>query len=124
MNHIGLNLDDKRAGSNESFTLVTRIQRTWTFVRHIKKGRENRKLFRQLRGKLMVVGLYVPFMHDNDNTKPFFKHVKNLRGNENGIHSVEISPGVLLQDSKKIADSLNNYLNSVFSVSAALPTFY
>jgi hypothetical protein len=83
----------------------------------------NKKLFRKLKSRYFENKLYDP-LKDGD-TKPFYRHIKNLRGGDNTIHSIETSPGVLSQDKLTMANTLNNYFHSVFSnAGSSLPLIH
>jgi hypothetical protein len=79
----------------------------------------NKKAFRTMKRRYLTDKLFAPF--EEGNTKPFFQYVKNLKGNNNAIHSIETRPGHLTQDKMEMASVLNSFFQSVFSQSSDMP---
>ena len=81
--------------------------------------RSNKNMFKALKKSYMTNRLYKPLSCGN--SKPFYRYVKDLKGNSNQIMSMEKANGALTQDSVDIANTLNNFFNSVFTKSSPLP---
>ena len=79
----------------------------------------NKKLFRKLKQEYHMKTMYAPFL--NGNTRPFFKHVKNLRGSTNTINSIKTLDGSKSDARDTIASTLNDYFHSVFSRKSEMP---
>ena len=73
--------------------------------------KENKKKFRQLESDYLYHVLYEPLQKGN--TKPFYSHVKKLRGNCNKISNIETESG-LVDSPIDVANVLNDYFHSVF----------
>ena len=74
--------------------------------------KSNRRLFRCMKRQHMNDKLFSPFSEGN--SKPFFKYVRSIKGNGNGVHSIQTDSGQLSQDNKVIASTLNKFFQSVF----------
>jgi len=59
--------------------------------------------------------LYQPEPLSSGYTKPFYKYVKDLKGTDNEITSIENNDGILTHDKTKISNTLNGFFFSVFT---------
>ena len=74
--------------------------------------RENKKLFRKMESDFMFHTLYQPMQKGN--SKPFYSHVKRLKGSSNQISEIENKQKNLVEDPSEIANILNDFFHSVF----------
>ena len=101
------------------------------YIKHKKSGdpdylsqykmlrRENKRLFKSLKKEYMFNVLYNPLL-DGD-SKSFFKHVKNVKGSNNTIHSLVTDSGNITQNRFEIVQTLNDFFKSVFAERVQLP---
>ena len=82
--------------------------------------RSNKKLFKNLKKDYMTNRLYNPLVEGD--TKPFYRYIKELKGNANKIVSMEQDNGVLTENDYETANILNSFFQSVFSKPSPLPT--
>jgi len=115
-------LSAKRARTKERklYSRMKKSDKPEMLCKYKAVRRQNKKLYRKLKRQYFTKTMYEPFKQGN--TKPFFKYVKGLKGNNNAIHTIEVSPGCLSQDKLAITDSLNQYFHSVFSETTCLPS--
>lgn len=67
----------------------------------------------------MCEKLYYPLA--NGDSKPFYRYVKEIKGNNNSISSIQISEKTSSNDLSDIANTLNLYFHSVFTPACVLP---
>lgn len=101
------------------YSLYKKTKDSDTFTKYKNLRRVNKNMFRDLKKSYMTNRLYKPLVCGE--SKPFYRYIKDLKGNSNQIMSMEKVDGVLTQNSLDIADTLNSFFNSVFTQSHPLP---
>ena len=113
-----------RRACNKQRKLYTKYKKTGDISvlnRHKIARRENKKLFRELKKSYMVNRLFEPLSQGD--SKPFYRYVKELKGNINAIVSMQTNTGQLSNNIYDITDTLNGYFQSVFTPVSASMTF-
>ena len=81
--------------------------------------RENKKMFRQMKNKFMEDKLFEPMRHGE--SKPFYRYVKEIKGNNNAILLMESNDGKISSSADIITVTLNDFFQSVFTPPSKLP---
>ena len=76
-------------------------------------------LLKQLKRSYLTDRIYKPL--SDGNIRPFFRYIKDMKGNNNQIMSITTNNGKLTQNKTEIANSLNSFFHSVFSAVSSLP---
>lgn len=75
--------------------------------------KENKRLLYQIKKKYMQKTLFDPLIQGN--SKPFYSHIKRVRGKVGKITTMQDKNGQLVDSSLLIGDILNEFFHSIFS---------